>query len=127
MIATAQRLIWQVHSATEVTTDEGRTRSFALDSPKVVKKECQLAVHRWRDKKIFANYPELEQFHESHGACVSPVRRVLDPKSAAPSGWNAALRVAWQRQLRTDNGARIVGGRLDGPRTTDAACVSTAT
>ena len=70
-VATAWRLNWTVHNASQITTDEGRLRTLGLDPPVVVKRECVNAVRRWRGRAIFAKFPHLGCFDASHGLFVA--------------------------------------------------------
>ena len=48
LVATAQRLGWQVHTATQLLDDSGREVNLTLDSPCMVKGWATEAVWRWR-------------------------------------------------------------------------------
>ena len=88
-VASAWRLEWTVHSANQFTTDQGRLLNLDLDPPVVIKRECYLAVRRWRERAIFDKFPHLGPFAASHGLHTAPLWRAMRGKGILHD-WGAA-------------------------------------
>ena len=81
-VCTAQRLSWEVISAIEVITDEGRRISFLEDPPVVVTRLVDDAVRRWKWKNVAAQHPSLPQ----EGVNIRPIFKLINSEERRQVG-----------------------------------------
>ena len=91
MVASCRRLLWKVHDATRITTDEGRELNLDLDPPAMVKKEIVKAVQRWRWRKMQKDMPKLAKGGDAAGAIMEPIHSLLKSRRN-DTEWNPVLR-----------------------------------
>ena len=96
MVATVWRLQWEVHSATQFTTDDGTRIDLVVDSPEYVKGVARKSVDRWRWKRIENKFPVLNSYGRGAGAWWKPILSVLRQKNSLEWGphQKAALKSA---------------------------------
>ncbi len=89
VVATAGRIGWTMHSATSITTDEGRHLNLDLDPPCVIATYVAAAVRRWQWGRVAAKFPALSASGDqprpvvvvaphSQATCARSPRRELD-------------------------------------------------
>ena len=94
-VLTATRLDWEVHSATEVTTDDGTRLQLHIDSPAVVKIVCHAAVQRWWWRNVQWKFPTLALGNLGVGAEMQGIWQLLRSKEETER-WNHHFRGAWK-------------------------------
>ena len=85
-VASAQRLGWEVCSATEVTTDSGQNIDLCRDSPAFVREEVVMSVKRWRSRRIEGRMPFLKQKEGGYGIHIMPIHKLLNGPSSEDWG-----------------------------------------
>ena len=91
MVASCRRLLWTVHGAMRLTTDEGKEINLEVDPPAMVKKEIVGAVQRWRWRKMEKDFPKLARGGRGTGAVMQPMYPLLNSRQNS-SQWNPVLR-----------------------------------
>eukprot|EP00973_Karenia_brevis_P088046 12211286-Karenia_brevis.AAC.1 len=83
-VASAWRLGWVVHDFASITTDTGLQMDMRRDSPEFIKSQVQIAVRRWRWRRIEEKLPSLSTERGGHGAFMAPLHRLMASRSSAP-------------------------------------------
>jgi hypothetical protein len=113
--ATAERLGWQWHSASEVTDDVGRKWSFLDDSPAAVKKGVRQSVRRWRLERIAKQFKGTIPERGDIGSGDPNGTRVVDCAAAALSALGKAKTASekndgWKPAYRASLTSATAGG-----------------
>ena len=99
MLASADRLSWQVLDHSTLVTDAGRTLQLELDPPIVIKREVMASVRRWRDRRVFAKHPHLGNSADSHGLYMQTHWALLNGRDDPQHRWGPQSKGALRSAL----------------------------
>ncbi len=89
-LLTAARINWTIHSATNITCDDGTELDLLVDPPAVVSEKVHEAVRRWQMRNVIDYFPTLRG---ASSICIKPLRDLIHG-ARKPEGWGSKQRSA---------------------------------